>query len=591
MKLLPFFAALLPLVSAKLYTSYTDIPRSEYDFVIVGGGTAGSILANRLTEDGRNRVLVVEAGLDNAGIQDIIVPYLAPNALRSEVDWNFTSTPQVGCLNQTIPLSRGFVLGGSSSINFITWHRGSNDVWDTFARLSGDDGWGWPEMKKYNDRAGKLYPPIDGHDGTGQALPSAYGRNGQAQVRLPSYLGQLESIVESTARALGGRWHYNEDFNSGDTTGTGYFLSSIRDGARDSAATAYLVPVLDRPNLDVVVHTRVTRLHTNGSDRGTPVFNKVEVTHDANSPRRNITATKEIILAAGVYGTPQILMLSGIGPQAELQRLGIPVKINSPDVGQHLVDHPLLSSSYLVNGTTNDLITRDQQFAADLLEQWETNRTGLLVVPPGGNTAAFLKNPAGFAGGLDPSAGPLSANTEIIFRSGYQGFGGPPLPPTGNFISIIMALVSPTSRGSVTLQSTSPFDVPVIDLGMFTTDYDIQSMVQVMKDAEDFISQPQWSGYMIGPFGDRANLTTDEDYATYARKFSWTVNHGMGTARMGAGGVENGVVGADLLVKGAKGLRIIDASVFPHIPENHIMANVFLLAERGADLVKNSNRH
>ncbi|ESK89325.1 aryl-alcohol oxidase [Moniliophthora roreri MCA 2997] len=591
MKLLPSFVALLPFVAAELYTSYADIPNSEYDFVIVGGGTAGSILANRLTEDPNVNVLVLEAGLDNAGIQSIIVPYLAPNALHSEVDWNFTSTPQVGCLNQTVPVSRGYVLGGSSSINFVTWHRGSNDVWDTFARLSGDNGWGWPAMKKYNDRAGRLEPPIDGHDGTGQALPSAYGAHGEAEVRLPSYLGPLESIVVNTSKRIGGRWHYNEDFNAGDTTGTGFFLSSIRDGARDSAATAYLVPVLDRPNLDVVVHTRVTKLYTNGSDSDTPFFTTVEVGHDANSARRNFTASTEIILAAGVYGTPQILMLSGIGPQDELQRLGIPVLVNSPQVGQNLVDHPLLPNIYQVNATTNDLITRDQQFASDLLEQWETNRTGLLVVPPGGNTAAFLKNPDGFAGGLDPSSGPLSGNTEVIFRSGYQGFSEPPLPDTGNFISVITAVVSPTSRGSMTLQSNNPFDDPIIDLGLFTTDYDIQSMVQVMKDAEEFISQPEWEGYLIGPYGERANLTTDDDYATFARKYSWTVNHGVSTARMTSGGIEDGVVGADLLVKGTQGLRIIDGSVFPHLPENHIMANVFLLAERGADIVKASRRN
>ncbi|KAK7056454.1 hypothetical protein VNI00_003009 [Paramarasmius palmivorus] len=560
MKLLSSFVALIPVVSAKLYTSYTDVPKSEYDFVIVGGGTAGSILAGRLTEDPRNSVLVVEAGYDNANIQDIIVPFLATNALHSMVDWNFTSTPQVGCLNRTIPLSRGFVLGGSSSINFVTWHRGSNDVWDKFAELSGDNGWGWPEMKKYNDRSARLVPPVDGHDGTGQALPSAYGRRGQTEVCLPSYLGRLESIVTDTSRSLGGRWHYNEDFNGGDTTGTGYFLSAVADGARDSAATAYLVPALNRPNLDVVVHTRVTKLHTINSRSRTPIFNKVEITHDATTDPRNITARKEIILAAGVFGTPQILMLSGIGPQDTLQNLNIPVKVNSPDVGQHLIDHPLLPNYYLVNATTTDEITRDTSFANSLLEQWETNRTGLLAIPPGGNMATFLKNPDGFAGGLDPSAGPLSANTELIFKASLDGLA-------------------------------SPWDAPIIDLGMFTTDYDIQSMVQVLKDSELFISQPAWDGFLVGPYGERATLVTDEDYANFARNRSVTVNHGMGTARMGPGGVENGVVDGNLLVKGAKGLRIIDASVFPHIPENHIMANVFLLAERGADLVKKSYRH
>ncbi|KAK1231420.1 hypothetical protein PQX77_005463 [Marasmius sp. AFHP31] len=567
---------------SKLFDSITDLPSKDYDFVIVGGGTAGSVLANRLSEDPKTKVLVVEAGIDNANVQDIIVPFLGPGAFESAADWNFTATPQRGMFNRTFTLPRGHVLGGSSSINFMTWNRGSDDVWDNFARLSGDPGWSWESVEKYNRKVSRLTPPQDGHNTTGQVIPSAHG-NGSVLTSLPGFPSELDPIVTGTAKSLG---KYNEDLNAGDMIGFGFVQNSIGNGERSSAATAYLVPALERANLDVVINSRATKVFASQpSGDEEPVIDTVQVAQSENGSRFNISASREVILSAGVFGTPQLLLLSGIGPKDELSELEIPVVLDSPDVGKHLADHPLLAIYYEVNSNSSfDPVLRSEStMIPPLLEQWESNRTGLLVVPVGGNTAAFLKNPPDFLSGQDPSSGPRSGNIEMIFCNGFEPLGPTPFPSTGRFLTVLTAVVSPTSRGTVTLRSANPFDDPVLDPELYTTDFDIQTMVQAMKTVDEFVHEPRWNGYIKQPL---VQFEDDQDRENYARNNSITVNHSVGTARMGPGGVPDGVVDPSLRVKGVKGLRVVDASVFPQIPENHPQALAYIIAERAFDLIK-----
>ncbi|KAL0570570.1 hypothetical protein V5O48_011389 [Marasmius crinis-equi] len=571
---------------SKLLHSIDDLKNTTYDFVIAGAGTAGSVLANRLSEDGKYQVLVIEAGVDNANIQNIIVPFLGPTAVNTVVDWNFTSSPQVGMFNRTVPLPRGHVLGGSSSINFMAWNRGSDDLWDNFARLSDDSGWSWNSVAKYNLKVSRLIPPTDGRDTTGEVIPSAHG-NGSVLTSLSGYPSEIDPLVSGTAKSLGGRFKYNEDINAGDMIGFGHIQSSVGHGERSSAATAYLVPAINRPNLDVVINSRALKLYASQTIDGVPQIDTLEVAQSADGPRVNVTGTREIILSAGVFGTPQILLLSGIGPKEELTKLNVPVLLESPDVGKHLTDHPLLPGYFVVDAhNSTDPIQRNSTLLAELLQEWETSRTGILVTPPGGGMVAFMKNPSGSFGGFDPSSGPRSGNTEMIFGDGFLPSGNVPLPPNGTYLTVIMAVVSPTSRGTFTLNSTNPFDSPIIDPQLYTTDYDIQSMIQVMKDLDTFLSQPAWNGFVLRPLVDFAN---DEEREIFARNNSRTVDHCIGTARMGPGGVEGGVVDSHLRVKGVKGLRVVDASVFPQIPENHPQAVVYIMAERASDLIKSAN--
>ncbi|KAL0064313.1 hypothetical protein AAF712_008759 [Marasmius tenuissimus] len=570
---------------SKLLHSIDELKDTNYDYVIAGAGTAGSVLASRLSEDGENRVLVVEAGVDNANIQNIIVPFLASGAQNTIVDWNFTTIPQAGMLNRTIPLPRGHVLGGSSSINIMVWNRGSNDLWDDFARLSNDSGWSWDSVAKYNLKTSRLVPPTDGRDTTGQVIPSAHG-NGPVQTSLITLPMVTDDLAADAAKSLGGRFKFNEDMNTGDMTGLGYVQSSVGHGERSSAATAYLVPALNRTNLDVLINTRALKVYSSQSpSSGIPTIDTLEVAQSADGSRVNVTAAKEIILSGGVFGTPQILLLSGIGPQDELSKLDLPVLVDSPDVGQHLTEHPLLTTYFEVDSNrTLDPVSRNATLQQELLQQWQASRTGLMANPAGGSMIAFLKNPPDFFDGFDPSSGPGSGNTEII-----NGFapGIIPLPQNGSYLTLTMAVVSPTSRGTFTLNSTNPFNSPTIDPQLYATDYDIQSMVQVMKDAETFVSQPPWDEFVVRPFIEFAN---DEEREIFARNTSRTVNHCIGTARMGPGGVEGGVVDSELRVKGVKGLRVVDASIFPRIPENHPQAVVYIVAERASDLIRSSDR-
>ncbi|KAG7446883.1 aryl-alcohol-oxidase from pleurotus Eryingii [Guyanagaster necrorhizus] len=574
------FLALLSVVTwgvgASLLTSVSRLSPDGYDFIIIGGGTAGSVLANRLSENPKIKVLVIEAGISNEDIQDVEIPFLATALPSTRVDWNFTTTAQAGLNNRSIELARGFVLGGSSSINFMTWNRGSNDYWESLANASHDPMWSWPAAEYYYLRTSTLVPPSDGHNTTGEIEPEAHGQEGPVKVSLAGYRTELDQRVADSASILGGRFAYNEDFNTGKSIGLGYVQNAIGNGSRSSAATAYLLPIVDRCNVDVIVSTRVTKIL--GSSVASEI-DTVEISQSANGTRTKIQAKKEVLLSAGVIGTPHLLSLSGIGPGGILSDLGIDVIVDAPAVGANLVDHPLVANYFTVDSNnTWDPILRNSTLFADVLEEWETERQGLFVDTPG-NTQGYFKLPT-YPGGVDPSTGPLSANTEVIFSNGFAPFGPMSYPANGSYMSILAAVVSPTSRGTVTVNSTDPFAAPVIDLGILSTEFDIVAMIQVIKDIQTILATSPWEGYVTGIYGDLANATTDDELTDFIRNNAVIVNHAIGTAKIGE------VVDSHLNVIGVSGLRVIDASILHTIPECHPQAIIYTIAERTAALIK-----
>ncbi|KAG6867838.1 hypothetical protein C0993_010411 [Termitomyces sp. T159_Od127] len=564
---------------AVLYDHYEDLPSIQFDFIVIGGGTAGNVIANRLTEDSDINVLVIESGPSNLHVLNSIVPYFAFSLEHTMYDWNFTTIPQSSLDGRIIPFPKGHILGGCSSINGMFYTRGSSSDFDRFARVTGDEGWSWDNIQKYIHRNERWTPPADNHNTTGQFNPDVHGFNGINAVSLSGFPHSIDSRVIQTTSQLSEEFPFNLDTNSGNPLGVGWIQFTIDDGKRSSSATSYLGPnFIMRPNLHVLLHTRVTRLiETPSSTKlAKPLIRTVEFTDEnTREPRVNLTASKEVILSAGTVGTPQILLNSGIGDAADLTALGINPIVNLPDVGKNLSDQAALASSCVNTNAT---------LRAEFLEEWKKDKSGPFVASQSTHVG-WLRLPPNssiFDVTDDPSSGENSPHYELFFVDG--GFG--PTPGAGHFISVGMIVVSPASRGTISLHSSDPFDPPIIDPRYLTSEFDIFALREAVKSSRRFLAAPAWKDYVIGPAGDIANATTDELLDTFIRQNAGSPAHPVGTAAMSAKNASFGVVDPDLQAKGIMGLRIVDASVMPFITAGHTQAPVYIIAERAADMIK-----
>ncbi|KAF5361277.1 hypothetical protein D9758_010278 [Tetrapyrgos nigripes] len=614
--------------STSLYTDPRDVSTKEYDFIVVGAGTAGNVIATRLSEDPTKSVLVIEAGIDDTGILPIHVPFLGFSNEGSSVDWNFTTVPQEELNNRTVPVPRGFVLGGSSSINLMVWNRGSRDLWDHYAKVAGDSGWSWNALEKYWDKASTyldcttvinylsltthcsqistLVPPT-----SNPALPppprndpTLSNGNGPVLVTRANFPDELDDKVINASMLLqqenpDSRFKYTVDMNTGDSIGFGYYEESTGHGERSSSATAYLHPALNskRRNLDVLIQTRAMRLlqSKNTASNSTisnghssvPHFNQVEVAQSVDGPRFKFSARNEIILSSGSIGTPQLLLLSGVGPKDELKELGIDVVADRPAVGKNLRDHPMLVTIYNVNSNqTLDDLMRNPALQEQLLEQWQNNRTGQFASTTS-NVLGILPEDQ-LKGIEDPASGPHAPHLEMLFGDGFLGLFEP-LPANGHFLTVLNAVVAPKSVGSLTLASVNggTFTHPLINYNIYGDSFDIQAMLQAINDTETFLSTAPWTqdDFIISVTGrNSTSIGTEEEKIAFMRDNTITVFHPIGTARMGS--KEEDVTDSRLLVRGLKGVRVVDASVFPTLPECHPQAVVYTLAERAADIIK-----
>ncbi|TEB31701.1 alcohol oxidase [Coprinellus micaceus] len=570
---LPLFAilALLALCAeGKVYQSFgefTASSTSNYDYILVGGGIGGSVLANRLTEDGKARVLLIGSGVlsDTEGVLNIIVPGLFGQIDASKFNWNYQTTPQAGLNNRTLTYSRGKGLGGSTAVNAMIYTRGSKDDYDLWGKVSGNPKrWSWDALYPWMIKNERWGPPTSNRNTSGQYDPRFHGYAGKTGTSLPwggpSDLDGRSLKAAEELRAHG--YWLNLEPNDGNSIGLTWAQWTIGNGERSSAAAAYLgADVRARKNLDIVLGAYATRVLPVGNLARKPLdFRTVELGYlpGVSNQTLRLTAKKEVILTAGTIGTPHILLNSGIGDRIGLAQVGVPLWHDLPNVGKGVSDHRLA--------------------------EWQASRTGPLAEFGPSHQFLFKRFEKGlslFEDYSDPSTGPTTPHAEVVI-----------LPSGANVNARIIAL-TPRSRGSIKIRSSNPFDPPLVDTGFYTDPFDILAMTEAIRTTKRFFSASPFTSpnstsngpYITGFLGPDPDLLVKEEFESRIRNISAPYWHMVGSAAMGKSAGES-VVDADLRVWGVKGLRVVDASVIPYVPTAHTQAAVYALAERAADFIR-----
>ncbi|MGA8514343.1 MAG: choline dehydrogenase [Burkholderiaceae bacterium] len=531
-----------------------------FDYLIIGGGSAGSVLAGRLSEDPRVKVCLLEAGGPDQSVLIHCPAGLALLAQTTHSNWAFETVPQPGLNGRKGYQPRGKVLGGSSSINAMCYVRGQQADYDQWA-AEGNAGWAWQDVLPYfkksetNERA------------AGADFAAYHGSSGPLNVmdlRSPSRFGPL--FIEAASQAGYAR---NDDFNGASQEGMGSYQVTHKNGERWSAAKGYLTPHLNRPNLQVITHASVTKIIVEGQ-------RAVGVAYQQGGQSLELRATREVLLCAGALQSPQILMTSGIGPGAHLQQHGIPVLYDSSGVGQNLHDHVDIVQVVNAPGIT-DLFGLSITGAIHALRgilQWRKERSGML-------TTNFAEA-GGFIKSQPSEARP---DLQLHFVIGKLVDHGRK-PSFGHGYSCHVCLLQPKSRGSVQLASRDPLAAPLIDPNFLAHSDDMARMVSGFKQMRAILKSPALASLGGRELATTANAVTDAQIEAVIRAKADTIYHPVGSCRMG--NTAHDPVDAQLRVKGVHGLRVVDASVMPRIVSGNTNAPVIMIAEKAVDLIRSA---
>ena len=529
--------------------------KTSYDYVIVGAGTAGCVLANRLSADGQYSVLLLEHGGDDrswiiqmpAGLRSAFKP-------TSKFNYWFKTTAQKHLNNREIDQPRGKTLGGSSSINGMTFLRGNPRDYDDWADVEGCTGWSFadclPYFKKFERRDG----PSDGFR----------SNDGMVGVKTQADLNPLNAAFLDAGQQAGHA--LSEDVNGFSQEGVSRFEMSVEKGYRSSSARSYLHTQKKRANLDIMTGAKVVRvIIENGCATG------VELVKGKRSI--TVSASKEVVMSAGVFGTPQILMLSGLGPEQHLKDHGIKVIQNVPMLGENLQDH--LEAHIQVE--TDKPVSLNKYLKPHLMVwagmQWFGWKGGVAAVNQC-HVGAFLRTDADVT------------HPNIQFHFFPIFFGENWIPnPSKNGYRLGAGPMRPESRGTVRLASSNPMDAPLIDPNYLATERDRYEMREGLKLGRKLMAQQAFKDFHRREDLPGSDVQTDAELDEFIRHDATSAYHPCGTARMGADGDDRAVVDLDLKFRGIKGLRVVDASVIPALPSANINACVFMMAEKAADLI------
>jgi choline dehydrogenase len=537
------------------------MPRNlgTWDYVIVGAGTAGCVLANRLSADPDVNVLLLEAG----GKDDWIWIHIPVGYLycigNPRTDWCYRTEPEPGLNGRSILYARGKVLGGCSSINAMVYMRGQARDYDEWKSL-GNPGWGWNDVLPVFRRSEDYHLGAD----------AAHGSGGEWRVERQRLSWEIldayrEAMAEAGIPKIG-------DFNRGDNEGSSLFEVNQRRGVRWNTSKAFLRPVMRRPNLTVLTNWQVRRLRFAGK-------RAVGVEFSQDGEEVFAGAHIETVLAAGAIGSPQILQLSGIGPAALLGAHGIPVVHESRGVGENLQDHLQLRMAFKVKNvrTLNEWANTLRGKISMGLE-YLLFRTGPLTMAPS-QLGGFTRS--------DPSQ--RSANLEFHVQPLSLDKFGDPLHPFPAFTASV-ANLRPTSRGSVRIKSADPLAVPAIRPNYLSTDADRRIATDSLRLTRRIAAQPSLAKYQPDEFLPGPKFQSDEELARAAGDIGTTIFHPVGTCKMGPDSDSAAVVDARLRVRGIEALRVVDASIMPTITSGNTNSPTLMIAERGSDMIREDRK-